>query len=188
METEKSGEANGVSEEPPVNHGYLIYFAVVLCMGSTCQAGWAVAENGQVGFILAEKFGWEKEGLLSNITIVTILGPMGLATGSFLGGKVIARAGGIRRLIILTNLLAIITSLLKITLDPVSIMLGRYLYGTCCGIMNFCLSKALNDTVPFKVSQYYSVLINSGICFGIFFSNFLGLLVPIEDQDDPNSL
>ena len=50
-----------------------------------------------------------------------------------------------------------------------------------------CFSKALNDYIPASVVQSYSILVNAGICLGFFISNLLGLLVPVEDANDPNT-
>ena len=50
-----------------------------------------------------------------------------------------------------------------------------------------CFSKAMDNYIPASTVQKYSILLNSGLCWGIFFSNFLGLLVPVEDADDPSS-
>jgi hypothetical protein len=32
------------------------------------------------------------------------------------------------------------------------------------------------------------MLVNAGICFGILWSNLMGLIIPIEDVKDPSSI
>lgn len=38
-----------------------------------------------------------------------------------------------------------------------------------------------------STQQKYGIVINAGICLGVFFSNFLALLVPLEVKNDPTS-
>ena len=145
--------------------------------------GWALAENGQVGFILREKFAWS-----AHIeSFMTITGPIGVAIGSQIGGKFANRLG-IRRVMIWSNIVAIVSGTLKIQTIQISLFVGRILYGICCGIQTLCLSQALNDNVPAEVIQYYGVLVNAGICMGIFASNFLAIIVPLEEVSNPESL
>ena len=42
-----------------VRHAYLIPFSILLAFASSIQVGYIVSENGQVGFVLAEKLDWE---------------------------------------------------------------------------------------------------------------------------------
>ena len=62
-------------------------FTLVYCLGSTIQAGMLLGENGQVGFIIAEKLGWSKDdgSALINNTLITVFGGIGLAVGSIFG-------------------------------------------------------------------------------------------------------
>lgn len=57
---------------------------MILLMASAFQAGYAEGENGQVGFILREKFGWERKSksFIDLTTLSTVMGPIGLAVGS----------------------------------------------------------------------------------------------------------
>ena len=55
-----------------------------------------MSEVGQVGFVLDKKLAWsegENNQLFDNITICTVLGPLGIAIGSQLGGIMMARVG-----------------------------------------------------------------------------------------------
>ena len=74
---------------------------------------------------------------------------------------------------------------MKIQTVEISLFIGRFLFGVCCGIQTLCFSKALNDSVPAEVIQYYGVLVNAGICVGIFVSNFLAIIVPLEEANNP---
>jgi len=44
------------------------------------------------------------------------------------------------------------------------------------------MNKALSDTVPNQFAQAYGILVNAGITGGIFASNFLGVLIPLEEE------
>ena len=62
--------------------------------------------------------------------------------------------------------------------------MGRFLAGLFVGIMNFCYGKALNETVPLECSSAYGMLVNSGICCGIFLSGTMGLIIPLESLEE----
>jgi MFS family permease len=83
---------------------------------------------------------------------LTVSAHFGLAVGSFIGGKIGANYG-IRKVLLYSNAINIfVFSPIKLIEHSVIIMIGRFLFGVACGIQNFCLSKALNDTVPSSVS------------------------------------
>jgi hypothetical protein len=41
-----------------VSHLYLSFFAGILSLASATQVGYGISENGQIGFVLAQKLGW----------------------------------------------------------------------------------------------------------------------------------
>lgn len=51
-------------------------------LASFIQSGIFMAELGQVGFILAQKFKWNDEEKLLNINILSTIGLIGFAVGS----------------------------------------------------------------------------------------------------------
>jgi hypothetical protein len=77
---EKDIQSTTSSETPvyEVDHYYLMRFCLFLSFASSIQAGIAMCENGQVGYVLMEKLGWSKR----DYTICTLLGPAGIAVGS----------------------------------------------------------------------------------------------------------
>ena len=44
----------------------------------------------------------------------------------------------------------------------------------------------MNDTVPPEHMNLYGSFVNSGFCAGIFLSNFFGLMVPLDDGENPD--
>ena len=105
--TTKTGEEKNPFDRYEVNHSFLLYFSCILSLASTVQGGFALAESGLVGFALAEKNGWEKTGYLSNLTILTVAGQLGIAVGSLFGEKFSDKFGGIRKAILVSNILNI---------------------------------------------------------------------------------
>lgn len=61
-------------------------------------------------------------------------------------------------------------------------MSGKFLHGVFCGISIICVGQALNETIPSDFLQAYGILTNGGITGGIFMSNFLGALLPLEED------
>ena len=102
-------EKNLKEPQYEINHSYLVRFSLVLALSASIQSGIALSENGQIGYILAEKLGWEK----TDITKCTLLGPVGIALGSVMGG-VIGPKVGIFRLLIAANGIAVFSNLIKV--------------------------------------------------------------------------
>jgi predicted MFS family arabinose efflux permease len=75
------------------------------------------------------------------------MAPMGLAFGSLLGGIVVNKFS-LKNLMLLSNLLGILSNLIKIQESTPTVLLGRLFSGVSGGLMNFCFGKALNETVP----------------------------------------
>ena len=119
---------------------------------------------------------------------MTVIGPIGIAAGSTFGGKMSEVVGGIRRLIITANLVAIAANLLKLYMTLPTMLIGRFIFGFTTGLMNFSLNKAINDTVPASHAQNYGLAVNAGICLGLFTAGLCSLVVPIEDPLDSSSL
>lgn len=63
-------------------------------------------------------------------------------------------------------------------------MVARFMFGIMSGTASVCLSRAINDTVPAKDASLYGAFVNAGFGIGIFFSNFMGLLIPIDNGMD----
>jgi cyanate permease len=55
---------------------------------------------------------------------------------------------GIKRLLLTANGFAIIANLIKIIEKSTTIFLGRVMFAICAGASNFCIGKAINETVP----------------------------------------
>jgi len=87
-------------------------------------------------------------------TLVTIAGQLGVAIGSVLGSKFILMNGNnnLSRLFYLFNIISLAFNFLKLILNPWTILIGRLGYGLCCGVLNQCLTKFINDTVPISVA------------------------------------
>ena len=132
--------ANGDEEVNfKINHCYLFFFTVTISIGSAMQVGSMLAENGQTGFVFAEKLGWNKAGTgLYMNTLVTVAGQLGVAIGSVLGSRFILMNGSnnLSRLFYLFNIISLCFNLLKLILNTYTILIGRLGYGICCGVLN----------------------------------------------------
>jgi len=114
------------------------------------------------------------------ITILQCLGTFGLGIGSAIGPKLVPKYG-VREVLLVSNVFAICGCGLKLILSTGTIYAGKFLHGVFAGIQIICMNKALGDTVPNHYAQAYGILVNAGITGGIFFSNFLGVLIPLEE-------
>lgn len=172
------------------NHGYITFFTVTFLFGSTLQGGWALAECGQVSLVLDKKLNWgvfsrdkaedEKSAFLNNVTMITVLGHLGMSLGCYIGGMVLPKFGS-RKVIIGANIIAIIFNIIKLIENTTALMIGRIMFGVTMGVSLVGLSRAINDTVPAQSQQIYGAFVNAGFGIGIFVSNLLGLLIPLDN-------
>lgn len=120
--------------------------------------------------------------MLNEVTVVTVLAVLGLSIGAYLGGILLPRFGS-RKLILIANLVSLLFNILKLVLNTTTIMIARFVTGISVGIACVCLSKAINDTVPARNLPVYGAFVNAGFAIGITFSNFLGLLIPLDNGE-----
>lgn len=78
-----------------------------------------------------------------------MLGPLGVAIGSQIGGSLLPKYGS-RKLVIFANAISILANIGKLWESTWPIMINRFIFGIMTGITNVCLSKTINDTVPVK--------------------------------------
>ena len=172
-----------------VNHKYVMFFVTTFLFGSTFQAGWALAECGQVGLVLDKKLGWNAFGddseqvLFNSLTISTILASVGMGIGGSFAGSLIPRYGS-RKVLLFCNTLAVVFNIIKIIETSAAIMIGRFMFGFLMGIAAVCLSKVINDTVPAKYTSQYGAFVNAGLGCGCWASNVLGLMIPIDSSNE----
>lgn len=143
------------------------------------------AENGQVGYVLDQKLDWkaasgEQSRILNNMTLVTIITMAGVGLGSVVGGS-IGPYFGVRNAILLSNLIGVAATGVKLVLTLPTILVGRFVSGFVYGIAVFCAGKSLNDTIPPEHMNLYGSFVNASFCAGIFLSNLLGMVVPLDD-------
>ena len=142
-------------EEPPIKHLYLTYLSIVLMFASAIHFGWGDSDNGQVGFVVREKFGWPRDledgGIVDRVTMLTLINHVGGAIGSQIAGSYASKFG-LRKVLIGCNLLGVFSTFFKILEQPWSLFLGRFLYGISGGASTFCMIKAFNDSLPPRVS------------------------------------
>lgn len=81
------------------------------------------------------------------MTIITVIAGLGLGVGAYIGGALLPRFGS-RKLIIGSNMIALIFNIIKLTENTAAIMIARFVFGTTMGVAAVALSKAINDTVP----------------------------------------
>mmetsp|Transcript_24758 Transcript_24758/g.20813 ORF Transcript_24758/g.20813 Transcript_24758/m.20813 type:complete len:87 (-) Transcript_24758:1084-1344(-) len=62
------------------------------------------------------------------------------------------------------------------------IVIGRYLFGFCCGVFSVAGPKMLDETVPIHLSSSFGTASNSFLSCGIMLALILGVLLPESDD------
>ena len=95
-----------------------------------------------VGFILAEKLGWNSDGnAIVNIGYIQTSGILGIAFGSLLGSKLVHKYAQkhFMKMIYIGNFMILMVNLLKQVQNFWFIFIGRFLYGVISGALNILL-------------------------------------------------
>lgn len=127
------------------------------------------------------KFGWNEEEIKLQNTLISSISIVGLAIGSFLGGKAVSK--GRRKAIFVFNIIAIIGSLICQVLTVPTLCIGRFLCGIAGGVLNVVLTKSIYETVPSELSGLYGNFTNLFICGGIMLVTLCGLILPTDKAD-----
>jgi facilitated trehalose transporter len=144
------------------------------------QTGFAISGNNQTAPVIKAKFGWdEKEATLFN-TIISSAAIFGVVSGSLVGGKFIQK--GRRLCIIIFNVFAAISITLTMFLNLPMIIIGRYLFGFCCGVFSVAGPKMLDETVPIQLSSSFGTATNTFLSAGIMIALLLGAGLPADDD------
>lgn len=85
-------------------------------------------------------------------------------------------------------ILSTASTFVKLILSYPCMIAGKILTGVSAGVLNVALSKCLNETIPFEVSQNYGLLVNSALTFGIFYVAFIQSLIMPFKEDGVESL
>lgn len=98
------------------------------------------------------------------------------------GGKFITR--GRRPVLIIFNVFAAIATTLTMFFNLWTIVIGRYLFGFCCGVFSVAGPKMLDETVPVHLHSIFGTATNSFMSGGIMIALLLGVLLPDEILTD----
>lgn len=94
------------------------------------------------------------------------------------GGKFITR--GRRFALIVFNVVAALATTLTMFLNMWTIVIGRYLFGFCCGVFSVAGPKMLDETVPIHLNSSFGTASNSFMSGGIMIALLLGVVLPDE--------
>lgn len=109
---------------------------------------------------------------------------IGLALGSFGGGSMIKI--GRRKTAIIANFIAICASAICMYDSVLGLSLGRLVLGISAGLANMVYGKSITENFPEKLSSWLAMLLNAGICIGIFFALLLGGILPDPEDIEAN--
>lgn len=97
-----------------------------------------------------------------------------------MGGNFIQK--GRRRALIIFNLLGAVATTFTMFLNFPLIMIGRFLFGFCCGCYSVAGPKMLDETVPVHLSSTFGTATNTFLSGGIMVALLLGACLPDDDD------
>ena len=109
---------------------------------------------------------------------------IGLAIGSFGGGSLIKI--GRRKTALIAHLIAICASAICMYDSVFCLSLGRLILGISAGLANMVYGKSITENFSEKLASWLAMLLNAGICIGIFVALLMGGLLPDPEDIEAN--
>ena len=162
---------------------YVIAYTACYVLG-TWQCSFAIAGNGQTTNVFEAKFDWNKDDTIFYNTVISSQGMIGLAVGSFGGGSLIKI--GRRKTAIIAHIIAICASSICMYDSVFMLSLGRFVLGISAGLANMVYGKSITENFPEKLASWLAMLLNAGICCGIFVALLMGGLLPDPEDKEAN--
>ena len=142
------------------------------------QFGGVLTASGQCFSSLNEQLKWTKEEKQLNITLISFICIFGMAIGCLLAGKLFNF--GKKRIVMIFQIICVVGCLLSlISLNLVTIIIGRFIFGISAGIFVTICPAIIEETVPGRLmdngyGSSTNICINTMVCINMS----LGLLVP----------
>ena len=163
----------------------LYVIAYTACYGlGTWLCAWAIAGNGQTTPVFAAKFDWDKDDTIFYNTIISSQGLIGVAIGSIKGGKLIKF--GRRKTAIIAHIIAMCSSAICMYDSVFCLSLGRLILGISGGLTTMVFGKSITENFSEKLSSWLGMLLNAGICTGIFVALLMGGILPDPEDIEAN--
>jgi MFS family permease len=131
-----------------ISHCYLIMLTCVVAL-SSAMFGCALTTTGQIIPNLKYALNWEKDEVDQQTSYIVSASVIGLAFGSIFGGKVVSL--GLRRVIIIFDLVAIIACFISIVPNMIVLCIGRFIFGIAAGVLVSTGPSIIAETVPSSV-------------------------------------
>lgn len=146
------------------------------------QTVFAIVGNNQVASVMKSKFEWSNERAIALNTLISAAAIIGVIAGTLLGNCFIRQ--GRRRALIMFNMVALISTSLTMVLNVPLIVIGRLLFGFCCGIFTFAGQKLIEETVPVHLITKSGTSSKSFLFFGILACLLLSIALPRDDDTE----
>ena len=86
--------------------------------------------------------------------------------------------------LIIFNVFGAVAVSFTMVLNLPMIIIGRYLFGFCCGVFSVAGPKMLDETVPIHLGSAFGTASNSFMSGGIMVAILLGVGLPDDDDTE----
>ena len=130
--------------------------------------------------VLIEKFQWTDDELKLYIGIIGNMGMLGTLVGCLLAGQIMQY--GRWRTLILTNCLCFLGVGIDMIRTVPTLIIGRLMFATGCGIGNTVVSKCIFESAPRELNGMLGNFTNILIVLGGQFTFLMMLILPEETE------
>ena len=145
------------------------------------QTGFAIMATNTIDQALKAKFEWSSDKAVSMNLMINAAAIFGLITGTLLGNCFIKQ--GRRRALMIFNMLALIATSLTMVVNEPLMVVGRLLFGLCCGVFIYAGQKFIEETAPVNMITYTATSSKSFLFGGILICLLLGLGLPRTEDE-----
>ena len=162
---------------------YILAYVICYAFG-TWHTSLCVAGNAQTTNVFKAKFDWTKDETILYNTIISSSAIMGLSFGSFGGGSLIKY--GRRKMAMIANFIAIISSLISMVGTTPFLTLGRFVLGIAAGFTNVIFGKMVTENMPEKLASKFAMVHNAAMGVGFVPTFLMGAFLPDADDYEAN--
>lgn len=164
----------------PYKKGPVYAYIINACFGGLFFG--YVMSNYNIVSDFADSVGYNStisQGFSSWVTSVV---PLGAGAGALLTGK-IASTVGRKKTMILTDIIALIGTILSLLPSPILLLIGRLVQGYSVGANSGIVPLYISEIAPVEAGGAMGTLNQFSITFGVLIAPVLGFALPTPDND-----
>ncbi|KAL4504548.1 hypothetical protein ABPG72_009994 [Tetrahymena utriculariae] len=191
-QTLKTGPDVHQQQQPHQKHlkhtAFIYLMSLNACLGSFFF-GYNLGVYNTCQKVIATLNNWSSSQNTNYTSIITAAMPLGAFIAAIFSKSLIAALKGIRRSMILFDIIGIIGTIILICQNDLSnLIIGRIISGFCIGMNTSLVPEYIRDFAPIEIRSRVGSINQILLTSGVFISYLMSLILPLPSEltDNPN--